>query len=383
MKVAHIAYDLRIGGTTSILTQLLEHQLADTATTLILISAKGEGPAAIPGVETELFDYQPSQQYTIPAVMAEALVPRKRFGKIAEQIYLLWKGKKFDIIHFHVSPRELAIAGLLKKKGCTARLIYTDHSLRVSADEYKNWKGKLITYLYRRLYANVNCVFVSKQAFQWASQIRLINTRLQNTCIENSIAIDRVACKKNYQLSEIPSIVYVSRVTQGKGHFLLLPVAEKLRDQYGVKAFRIVIIGPGDMVENLEDKVDRHGLNEYFDIQGARNDVHSALAGFDIGVFPSLREGLPVALLEKMAAGLPVVASAIPEIENVIQHHEEALLFSVNDPADCAAQLYRLLQDQGLREKIGSTARLAVEKRYAAPLADRYTAFYKKLLSNG
>jgi len=83
LKVAHIAYDLPNGGTASILTQSLENQLTDTSTTLILLSAKGQRPVEIPGVEAELFDYQPSQQYTIPSVMVETLMTRIRVGKVA------------------------------------------------------------------------------------------------------------------------------------------------------------------------------------------------------------------------------------------------------------------------------------------------------------
>lgn len=74
---------------------------------------------------------------------------------------------------------------------------------------------------------------------------------------------------------------------------------------------------------------------------------------------------------------MPIVASAIPEIEYVIRHHEEALLFPVNDLDDCATQLYRILHDPVFREKIGTIAGWAIEERNNAPLADQNIAFYK------
>lgn len=383
IKVAHIVYSLSIGGVTNIVNQLTEGRNKDYEAILILLCREEVQQVALPeGVRSFQLDYTPPANSGLPSLVKEFFFPAQYFGRIAKDIGKIFLEERFDIFHFHGLPRDLGIGKLVNREYGAVQLVYTDHLLRISKEEYGRLQGKILKWLYRNGYKLYNTVFVSRQAYEWARQIRMINEKKLNTCIENSVELSLFMQKPDYEIKKAPRIVYVSRIAAVKGHFLLLPVARILREKFKRTEFQFVLIGPGELTEILKDEVRKNGLMEHFVFEGPRQDVPSLLPGYDLAVFPSEREGLPVALLEKMATGLPVIASDIPEIKNVIQHTDEGLLFPVNNAEACAAQINKLISDRALREKMGRTARKAVEERYAQPLLEKYIGFYKQVLEN-
>lgn len=324
--------------------------------------------------------FQSAEKYSLIHFVKLALFPESFFRDIADQIDKICKEEKFNILHFHILPKDLPIGSLVKKRNTNIRLVYSDHSLRISKYEAQKLGGRVLIKIYKKFYNDFNTIFVSRQAFELAKSLGFIKNNRINAYVENTINIGAFRKKTSYTINKRPSIVYVSRISPAKGHLLLIEVAQLLKSKYDLSEFEFVIIGPDELNGKLQQEINANGLQEYFNLTGSCDDIAGILADFDIGVFPSEREGLPVALLEKMAAGLPVVASDIPEIKNVIQNPDEALLFRNGDAEDCAAKLATLLMDEKLREKIGHSARLAVDARYSQPLFEKYTGFYRKVL---
>lgn len=379
IKVAQVIYDWQIGGTSSVVQQLIEERNCDVEMSVIILSDpdyKFENEASL---KEHRLNYLSSSKFSLPAVLSEQFFVRKAVKIAAQQIHAICIKEEFDILHFHTHPRDLQIGKHLLKYSKKLSLVFTDHSWRISKDEYARIQGKILSIIYRNLYKVCNSIFVSKAAYEWALKIKLIESGKKNVYIENSIRLSSFKQKTDYLLREKTYIVYVSRISAAKGHFFLIKVAALLVHKYQVKNFEFVIIGPGELTEQLQATITDHNLGAYFQLRGPLQNVPSLLAQFDMAVFPSEREGLPVALLEKMAAGLPVVASDIPEIKNVIRHSDEALIYPLNNAEACAEQLYRLIHDQQLREKTGMAAREAVKERYSMPLLERYLAFYKGL----
>jgi glycosyltransferase involved in cell wall biosynthesis len=118
-----------------------------------------------------------------------------------------------------------------------------------------------------------------------------------------------------------------------------------------------VIVGDGEQRLELEHLVKRLGLDSHVAFLGQRDDVSEILPLFDVFVLPSVKEGLPFALLEAMAAARPIVASAVGGIPEVITDGETGLLVPPRDPEALAKAISTMLTDRGKAQQMGLAAR--------------------------
>jgi glycosyltransferase involved in cell wall biosynthesis len=124
---------------------------------------------------------------------------------------------------------------------------------------------------------------------------------------------------------------------------------------------RVVIVGDGELREELARRAD--GLP--VELTGARDDVPELLASFDVFAFPSLFEGLCLAVIEAQAAGVPVVATPVGGIRETVVDGETGLLVPPGDPAALAAGIRRLLDDRPAAEAMAAEAKRRVQERYS------------------
>jgi len=152
-------------------------------------------------------------------------------------------------------------------------------------------------------------------------------------------------------------------ISDVKGHLTLISAAPAI-----VKAFprtQFVFVGDGRRRPAFEQGVAARGLSGNFLFLGRRNDVPEILASCDIAVLPSLAEGLPNAVLEYLAAGLPAVASALGGNLEVIQDGLTGLLVPPQDAGALAAALLRLLEDEDLATLLAKAGREQVTSRFS------------------
>jgi glycosyltransferase involved in cell wall biosynthesis len=154
----------------------------------------------------------------------------------------------------------------------------------------------------------------------------------------------------------------VGRLEEIKGpHVLLEAFARAVGQRPGA---RLVFVGDGSLRGTLESTVRGKGLAGRVSFTGTRPDIPCVMSGLDILVLPSLSEGLPFALLEGMAAGQAVAASAVGRIPGIVRNGENGLLLPPGDSGALAEALVDLLADAGLRRRLGREARLVVAERY-------------------
>src|SRR4030042_841625 len=127
---------------------------------------------------------------------------------------------------------------------------------------------------------------------------------------------------------------------------------------------KAVIFGEGPLRQQLEVQVERLGIGGAVQRPGNRTDVERFLGSADIFVLPSRWEGLPVALLEAMDNGLPVVATRVEGVEEVIQNESQGLLVPPEDARALAESLTKLVADAGLRRRIGRGAQMRMRQSY-------------------
>src|SRR5205814_4087719 len=115
----------------------------------------------------------------------------------------------------------------------------------------------------------------------------------------------------------------------------------------------------------LEDQVRRAGLEKNFLFLGCRQDVHELLACCDLSVLPSETEGMSNALLEAMAAGLPVVATRVGGASEIIEDEINGLLVQPRDPEALAAAVLRVLRETTFAQQLGQAAQKKRQSEFA------------------
>lgn len=157
---------------------------------------------------------------------------------------------------------------------------------------------------------------------------------------------------------------YVGRLVPIKNVALLLDAFGRMRAQ--VPRARLVIVGDGELADDLRRKTVAAGIGSAVEFAGWRSDLAAVYAGLDVLVLSSNNEGTPVAAIEAMAAGLPVAATAVGGVPDVIADGRTGVLVPPADAAALAGAMTRLALDPAERQRLGSAARQSVRVRYSS-----------------
>lgn len=168
-----------------------------------------------------------------------------------------------------------------------------------------------------------------------------------------------------------PTLLFIGSVARSKGVFDLLEVVATLASDSTCPSPRVVIAGDGPDFDDARNRAVSLGIQTHVEFTGPLFGA-SKLAAFrsaDAFVLPSYAEGLPNAMVEAMAAGLPVVVTAVGSIPDVVKTDENGLLISPGDQRGLLRALRRLLEDSALRESLGQAAHRQAAARFGAERA--------------
>lgn len=161
----------------------------------------------------------------------------------------------------------------------------------------------------------------------------------------------------------------------------LAQVLPDFPDVYGLLIGQPVPASDPDIPALVEQDVQAQGMRDRIKLGGFHADVPSILPGFTIFCLTSESEGTPNAILEAMAAGLPVVATKVGGIPRLVSHGETGLLVAHGDEVGFASAVRLLLQQPGLARKMGQAGRQRAEREFSCPtLAPQVEAYYSSLL---
>jgi len=127
---------------------------------------------------------------------------------------------------------------------------------------------------------------------------------------------------------------------------------------------RFLIVGDGILRDDIERMILKYELKEKVILAGWRTDIAKVLASFDVFTLVSLWEGMPISVLEAMAAGKPAVVTDTGGIREVIKNGENGFLVPVHDKKSAAKQIISLLKDASLRQEVGEKARSSIKGRF-------------------
>jgi glycosyltransferase involved in cell wall biosynthesis len=143
-------------------------------------------------------------------------------------------------------------------------------------------------------------------------------------------------------------------------------------------ATRLVLVGDGEGRSGVETAIAGHGLETAVELAGWRDDLVELYRSIDVLVLTSLNEGTPVAVIEAMAAGLPVIATDVGGVGDVVTHDDTGVLVPSQDTGALASAMLRVVRHPDDRRRLGAAARESVRSRFTADrLVAELAALYR------
>jgi glycosyltransferase involved in cell wall biosynthesis len=144
---------------------------------------------------------------------------------------------------------------------------------------------------------------------------------------------------------------------------------------------RLVLVGEGPELRGIQELLRLHRLEAHVRLLGLRNDVARLLPGADLFLLTSISEGIPLTVIEAMAAGLPVVSTRVGGLPEVVEEGRTGLLVPSGDPARLAQAICELAAKPSLREEMGRVGRQRAEAVFSERLMHaRYEQLYREML---
>lgn len=195
------------------------------------------------------------------------------------------------------------------------------------------------------------------------SDRRTDGRRLKSYVVYYGIDLERFSRGRPALAKDGPLVGNVARLAPQKGHRYLIEAAPLVLERH--PDVRFVVVGEGELRGELEAQAARAGVGDRFLFTGERDDVPDLLASFDVFAFPSLFEGLCLAVIEAQAAGVPVVATPVGGIRETVIPGVTGLHCPPRDPAGLAAQIDRLLSEPEEARRMAEEARKRVFQRFS------------------
>lgn len=270
-----------------------------------------------------------------------------------KKIKEICKENKYNILHCH-SPIGGVLARLAFKKirKTGGKLIYTAHGFHFfKGAPIKNW---LIFYPIEKFCSRyTDCLItINKEDYKRAQKFKAKEVKyipgigIDTEKIKN-IKRDREILKKFGIKNEVV-LVSVGELSDRKNHKVILEALEKIEDDY-----IYIICGQGEKKEELVNISKKLKIQNKVKFLGYRQDVKEILKASDIFCFPSKQEGLPVALMEAMASGLPVVCSNIRGNSDLIEEKKGGYLLECDNSYEFLIKLHELINNDSLRKEMG------------------------------
>lgn len=160
-------------------------------------------------------------------------------------------------------------------------------------------------------------------------------------------------------------ILNIGRLSREKGHVELIAAFAELRLMHPQMMTKLLIVGEGPEAPAIKAAIRTHTLEDYVQLAGYSCDVRPFYAAADVFALPSLTEGSPYVLFEAMTAGVPIAATAVGGVPEILTNEKTALLAAPQDSKSLAFAISRILRDDGLGKLIAANSHALVAERYS------------------
>ncbi len=294
---------------------------------------------------------------------------RGRFDPVAPARFLRWlEGVRPDVIYTMAHPNTVLLAWAARVRGLAGAWVVSFHAMG-SPDGGRlvpSWLKPFLVQADRLLaVAAMHRDYLRVREGLPAAHIDVIHNGVDTQRYRPARADERSAARRALGLDDDAVVVtQVASIKPAKRQDALLravaPLMQSRRDVH------LVLVGDGPMRAHCEGLATHLGVDERTHLLGIRDDVERVLHASDVLVLPSRRgtETFPNVVLEAMAAGIPVVATDVGSVREMVADGETALLVEEGDDAALAESIARLVRDADLRARFGAAARERVARHF-------------------
>ncbi len=389
--VLQVISNLDVGGAQEVVRTLAEN--LEKAGCRSVICAFKDGPLRAEierlGIPVEILPQRRHSILSLPLFALDML-------RLRRALLALVNKHGVDVVQTHLL-RSLDFLVLSLRLASSVLVFWTFHNARFELREEHlarhRWSFKMKRWGYRFLY---------RLCGRWVNRFIAVSENVKTSMLEslpgipegriitvcNSVEASRYGdrarrddLRRELGLGEDDRIAaVVATLKEQKGHRFLLNALPKVVKQY--PDLKVLFIGDGELRDALQSRTLGLGLENYVHFLGNRSDVPALLAASDYFILPSLWEGLPMALAEAMASGLPVIATRVSGTSQVMIHAETGLLVPPGNSDELSFAMLKLLSNPVRATEMGAAARRRVEVHFSAQAQAReYVALFTQELN--
>ena len=364
--VVHLVHSFGCGGLQTLVAECIDRLSPDKYRHVVICLTERTNQGAIVSRADTAF-------YELHKPPGNDVSTHMRLWKLLRQL-------RPSILHtYNVGTIEYSVTALLA--GVPVR-IHAEHGRDNVEIDGKHSRYNLL----RRLLAPVIDAYVpvSADLGDWLhSTIRIRRQKI--TMVTNGVDTARYTPSRVARIAR-PTTIWigtVGRVDHIKNHLGLLDIFQRVLNRFPANQFdvRLAIVGDGPLLGVLRDTAASRGLADKVWLPGRRNDVADLMRDFSIFVLPSFSEATPVVILEAMATGLPVVATHVGGVPQLVLNNETGLVVAAADPAAFANAISAYILDAEMRSEHGEAGRKHVQARYGVDaMVEGYDSLYTSYL---
>ena len=278
----------------------------------------------------------------------------------------IMKDEKPDVVHTHLDVIKYAVAAA--KLAGIKKCVHTVHNVA-----HKEAEG--LARIVNRIYFNCGWaipVALSPEVRQTISEVYGL-PEAKIPVAYNGIDLSKCKPKKKYQIAGEAILLHVGRFNEQKNHRGLMRAFQLVLEE--VSDCRLILLGDGELKSEIEEFARELDVIERVDFLGNQADVYPFLQHADIFLLPSVYEGMPMSIIEAMGSALPIVATPVGGVPDMLTNGVSGLLTDLA-PERIRDGILELLRDASLREKLGRTAREDSVRFSAEYMAKEYCNVY-------
>ncbi len=349
LKVLHLLTTMPVGGAEDLVAGIVRgldpRYFAAAVATL--------GPPGPVGHELQ------AQGYKVISLGLD--VKHTSIWRLARAVRRLLKTQSPDLLHTHLYHPNLY--GRLGALGLgLSGVVASVHNSYTRVKFHRRIWNFLLAWTTDRVLVGSSQVWRDVRRYDGVPASRLLLMPYGIPLAELDTALSREAARNRLGVSGLV-VGAVGRLEEQKGHVHLLAALPELRRE--IPDLMVLLVGEGRLRADLQRQVQALGLQDTVRFLGTRRDLPEIYRALDIFVQPSLWEGLPLALLKAMGAGLPVVATGVSGCLEVVQDGVNGRLVAPGDPQALAWAILELARHPEARHRLADAARSTVTTRYS------------------
>lgn len=357
LKILHVDPERGFGGGERQVAGLIRHLAGRGHENVLVAHPSGPLAARVPGVDARLRPLSIRNDADLVA---------------AFRLRRLVAVESPHIVHFHTS-RAHALSPWLRPYAALRGIV-------TRRMDYAPRRGLWTDFLYNRSVAAVVAISEDVRSRLVAAGVRPDRISLVRSSVEPPAGLPgpagRAAARARHGIADEIAVGVVAALERRKGHDVLFRALAGIRGR--APAIRCLVCGDGSQRAGLAALARELGIADIVTFLGEQRQVADVLAALDVFVLPSRHEGLGVAVLEAMAVGLPVVASAVGGIPEAVAHQATGLLVPPEDAEALGRAVFALATDPERARALGSAGRERVRGEFSMErMAESYERLYE------